>query len=113
AGARLSPDFATQSGPMLVIDGALHPAFNVDGPSKKRRNGVGISADGETKIFAISEEPVNFHTFATLFRDKLQAPNALFLDGTVSKLYAPELERDDIGLPMGPIIAVVSSAQES
>ena len=35
------PRFATQSGPMLVLDGALHPDFNADGPSRKRRNGVG------------------------------------------------------------------------
>ena len=103
------PRFATQSGPMLVIDGALHPAFNPDGTSRKRRNGVGISADGETLWFAISESPVNFDTFARLFRDRLDAPDALYLDGVVSRLYAPLLNRDDGGTDMGPVVAIVRS----
>lgn len=104
----LSPDarFATQSGPMLVIDGALHPRFNADGPSRKRRNGVGISRDGAWLHFAISDVPVNFHSFATLFRDTLDTPNALFLDGYVSKLYAPDIGRNEAGLDMGPIVGV-------
>ena len=105
---RLAPQarFATQSGPMLVIDGELHPRFNEDGPSRKRRNGVGVSADGQTVYFAISDVPVNFYSFATLFRDELGTPNALYLDGYVSKLYAPHLGRNETGLDMGPIIGV-------
>lgn len=107
------PHFATQSGPMLVLDGALHPDFNVDGPSRKRRNGVGLSADGATVFFVISDAPVNFHSFARLFRDRLGTPNALYLDGVVSRLYAPDLQRDESGLDMGPIIAVVESRAEA
>lgn len=105
----LAPDarYATQSGPMLVVDGALHPAFNPDGTSRKRRNGVGVSADGDTLWFAISDGPVNFDTFARLFRDQLGAADALYLDGTVSRLYAPALNRDDGGTDMGPIVAIV------
>jgi len=105
----LAPDarFATQSGPMLVLHGALHPEFNADGPSRKRRNGVGLSDDGRTLWFAISDTPVNFHTFARLFRDRLAAPDALYLDGVVSRLYAPELGRDENGADMGPIVAIV------
>jgi len=103
-------DYATQSGPMLVIDGALHPKFNPDGPSKKKRNGVGISEDGETVYFVISTSFVNFHAFASVFRDHLKTPNALFLDGTVSRLYDPSQDRNDPGLPMGPIVGLVGSA---
>lgn len=102
-----TPDFASQSGPMLVSDGALHPKFNADGPSKKIRNGVGVSENGEAVYFALSEEPVNFHSFASLFRDQLKTPNALFLDGTVSRLHDPAHERSDPGLAMGPIVGVV------
>ncbi len=105
-GRRL-PDFATQSGPMLVIGGKLHPAFYPDSPYKKRRNGVGVMADGRTVHFVIADAPVNFHTFARLFRDTLRTPNALFLDGSVSKLYAPSLKRHDRGRAMGPIVGVV------
>lgn len=96
---------ATQSGPMLVVDGALHPRFLPDSSTSYIRNGVGVTAAGEV-IFAISERPVTFHQFGRLFRDMLKTPNALYLDGKVSRLYAPNLDRHDIGLPLGPLVAV-------
>lgn len=101
------PRFATQSGPMLVIKGELHPALNPDGTSLRRRNGVGVSADGHKVFFVISEVPVNFHSFARLFRDELDAPDALYLDGAVSKVYVPAMERSESGLDMGPIVGVI------
>ena len=104
--ARLHPEYATKSGPMLVIDGALHPKIEATGTSEKIRNGVGVR-DGHVVVFAISDEPVTFYRFATLFRDRLHCPNALFLDGSVSSLYAPEAGRDDTLLPLGPIVGVV------
>ena len=103
--AHLRPAFATQSGPMLVIDGAVHPKIQPDGTSLKVRNGVGVR-DPRTIVFAISKEPVSFHQFADLFRDGLGCPNALFLDGTVSSLYAPDLGRSDQWQPIGPIVGV-------
>lgn len=99
---------ATQSGPMLVIDGALHPKFVASSESLNYRNGVGVSEDGSTALFAISNDLVNFHSFARLFRDELGVRQALFLDGSISRLYAPELGRSDIGFPIGPIVAVVT-----
>jgi uncharacterized protein YigE (DUF2233 family) len=99
--------YATQSGPMLVIDGALHPRFLVDGDSKYIRNGVGVAADGVTVHFAISDNRVNFHSFGRLFRDVLKTPNALYFDGKVSRLHAPSLERSDAGFPLGPIVGSV------
>lgn len=101
----IKPDFATQSGPMLVIDGALHPAFLPRSDSLQIRNGVGVDRNGMA-IFAISLEPVRFHDFATLFRDELGCANALFLDGSISSLFAPSMDRYDNTHPMGPIIAV-------
>ena len=103
--------YATQSGPMLVIEGRLHPKFLADSTSKKRRNGVGVRADGAV-VFAISDTPVTFHEFASYFRDTLGCPNALYLDGTISRLYAPEIGRDEPGLAMGPIVGVVGKASE-
>lgn len=105
--------YATQSGPMLVIDGALHPRFLADGSSEKIRNGVGVKADGKTVVFAISRDRVNFHDFGTLFRDVLDTPNALYLDGTISSLYSPTAKRADGFWPMGPIIAVVEPIDQS
>ncbi len=63
-------EFATQSGPMLVIDGTIHPRFEPDGNSRNVRNGVGIDQDGGA-VFAISRDPVSFGKFARLFRDQL------------------------------------------
>lgn len=103
--------FATQSGPMLVIDGALHPRFLPHSDSLFVRNGVGVAADGVTVHFAISEERVNFHAFGRLFRDELETPNALYLDGKISRLYAPGIGRADAGWPMGPIVGVTSPAE--
>ncbi len=99
---------ASQSGPMLVIDGALHPRFLQDSDSRYIRNGVGTSADGRKAWFVISDNPVNFHTFGSFFRDHLKLPQALYFDGKVSRLYAPGLERFDLGLPMGPMVGVAA-----
>lgn len=105
--ARPECRFATQSGPMLVIDGALHPRFLPGSDSVNIRNGVGTRNGGREVVLAISDAAVNFHHFARLFRDQLGVKDALFFDGRVSKLYAPGLGRKDVGSPMGPIIGTV------
>ncbi|RQP06049.1 MAG: hypothetical protein D1H97_09480 [Paracoccus sp. BP8] len=107
--ARAAPEcrIATQSGPMLVIDGALHPRFLVDSDSRYIRNGVGVSPDGQTAWFAISDRAVTFHEFGRLFRDGLGARDALYFDGSISRLYAPSLGRADFGRRLGPIIGYV------
>lgn len=93
--ARPAAEFATQSGPMLVIEGELNPIFIVGSRDRTRRSGVGICEDGQVR-FAISEGSVNFHDFARLFRDELGCPNALFLDGgRGTGIYDPELRRND------------------
>lgn len=98
------PVFATQSGPMLVIDGEIHPKFDPNSTSYKIRNGVGI-CHGRIN-FVISDEPVNFYQFAQLFKHELNCQNALFLDGgTASALYSKELLRSD-NKNMGVMIVV-------
>ena len=110
--AETSPEcrFATQSGPMLVIDGALHPRFLESSRSLNIRNGVGVSPDGRRMVLAIADEPVNFHHFARFFRDAMDTPNALYLDGRISRLHAPGIARSDFGFPVGPIIGIVAPA---
>lgn len=98
---------ATQSGPMLVIDGDLHPRFLPDSSSRFLRNGVGTTNDGKTAYFVISNEAVTFHEFARFFRDVLKTPNALYFDGKISRLHAPQLDRSDGGFWMGPIVGVI------
>jgi uncharacterized protein YigE (DUF2233 family) len=98
-------DFATQSGPMLVIDGKLHPRFLKESDSLKIRNGVGVSKDGSTVHFVISHGVINFWNFGKLFQDELKAPNALFLDGTVSAIKTKTANRGG-WRPLGPMIGV-------
>jgi uncharacterized protein YigE (DUF2233 family) len=107
AAAPVACALATQSGPMLVIDGALHPRFLPDSTFAAIRNGVGADADGQRAVFAISNQPVTFHQFARFFRDHLGISDALYLDGNLSRLHAPALGRSDWGRPMGPIIGRV------
>ena len=104
---RASPSirFATQSGPMLVIEGRLHPAFDRDGTSRHLRNGVGVTARGQA-LFVISETPVSFGKFARFYRDVLKTPNALFFDGAVSALWDPANGRRDLTKPLGPMVVV-------
>ncbi len=101
----IKPDFASQSGPMLVINGNIHPKISENGTSRKRRNGVGIDAAGQA-VFVISDGAVTFHDFAKFFRDGLRTKNALFFDGTISGLYSTELQRNDGFLPLGPMVGV-------
>jgi uncharacterized protein YigE (DUF2233 family) len=103
--------FATQSGPMLVIDGKLHPAFEPDGTSRHVRNGVGIAPNGRA-LFVISEGPVSFGKFARFFRDRLKARDALFFDGAVSALWDPANGRRDITRPLGPMVVAFKAESE-
>jgi uncharacterized protein YigE (DUF2233 family) len=99
-------DFATQSGPMLVMDGKMHSRFARNGGSRKYRAGVG-SRDPNSVVFAISESEISFAEFAQLFRDKLLCKNALFLDGgSATSFYSPALKRAGNFLSLGPIIGV-------
>jgi uncharacterized protein YigE (DUF2233 family) len=97
--------FATQSGPMLVIDGAIHPGFEPDGKSRFIRNGVGIDGQGRA-VFAISLQPVSFGSFARLFRDALQCQNALYFDGVVSAFSNGDSTLAGGAYPAGPIVSV-------
>ncbi len=97
--------FATQSGPMLLIDGEVHPRFLPDSDSHKIRNGVGI-IDEHTVAFVLTQTPVTFWEFALFYRDVLGVRDALFLDGSVSDMYVPELNRHGLGW-FGPMLGVV------
>lgn len=98
------PQFGTQSGPMLVMDGKLHPDIQENGPSRAIRNGVGVDTKGQAH-FVISGAPLSFGQLARYFRDELKVPNALYLDGQVSSLWDPASGRQDKGR-VGPIIVV-------
>jgi uncharacterized protein YigE (DUF2233 family) len=104
--------YAVQSGPMLVIDGELHPRFIPGYHSRYVRNGVGVDRAGRV-VFGISDAPVNFHDFGTLFRDRLDCPNAVYLDGKISQMYLPDLGRYALWSwkPFVSIIALTEGAE--
>ena len=97
---------ATQSGPLLVIDGKLHPAFKPNGDSIYIRNAVGIAPGGKP-VFVISTDPVSFGRMARFFRDRLKTRNALYFDGSVSSLWDPSNGRMDVVTDLGPIIVAM------
>ena len=94
---------ATQSGPMLLINGKINPHFLPQSESKFIRNGV--CAKGKVAYFVISNEKINLYEFAKFFRDKLACTNALYFDGNVSSLFLAG-KRSDHRVKLGPIIAV-------
>ncbi len=98
------PEFGTQSGPLLLVDGKLHPQIQDNGPSRAVRNGVGVDAGGKAH-FVISDAPISFGQLARFFRDELKVAQALYLDGQVSSLWDPARGRMDRGR-VGPIIVV-------
>lgn len=104
------PEFGTQSGPMLVITGKLHPEITQDGPSRAIRNGVGVDSQGRAH-FVISEGPLSFGKLARFYRDVLKTPNALYLDGSVSALWDPASGRMDYSVPIGPMIVVETKGE--
>jgi uncharacterized protein YigE (DUF2233 family) len=79
---------ATQSGPLLVIDGEVNPSLKPDSRSLYVRNGIGVKSADEVYIM-VSQDEVNLHDFASVFAHQLHCRNALYLDGCVSQLYLP------------------------
>lgn len=110
ANVRERPQFGTQSGPMLVIDGDLHPDLSRDGESRLVRNAVGVDDKGRAH-FVISNAAISFGKLARFFRDELSVKNALYLDGNVSALWNPATDRLDTGAPIGPIVVVERKEQ--
>jgi uncharacterized protein YigE (DUF2233 family) len=105
ANAATDVRIATQSGPMLVVNGMVHPRFEPDGRSRFIRNGVGVR-DPHTIVLAISTERVSLGRFARLFRDELGCANALFFDGMISALSNDRKVLIGGADPVGPILAV-------
>ena len=96
--------FATQSGPMLLINGKIHPSFKKESINLNIRNGVGILPNNQV-IFTMSKNDINFYEFAEYFK-QLGCKNALYLDGFVSRTYLPEKKWEQTDGNFGVIIAV-------
>lgn len=99
--------YATQSGPMLVINGQIHPAFKQGSANLNIRNGVGILPNNQV-VFAMSKSKINFYDFAEYFKN-LGCENALYLDGFVSKTYFPEINWVQKGEGFGVMIGITKN----
>ncbi len=97
--------WATQSGPLLVSGGGLHPAIQDNGPSLHIRNGVGVE-NQDRAWFVISDDAVSFGRMARFFRDVLNCRNALYFDGSVSSLWDRPAGRRDTRTDLGPLVAI-------
>jgi uncharacterized protein YigE (DUF2233 family) len=98
--------YATQSGPMLVVNGEINKKFDKDSKHNNIRNGVGVTKDGKV-YFIISNQPLSLHAFASFFKEGLECHNALYLDGAISKMYLPDLNRMQLDGNFGVIIGIV------
>ncbi len=98
--------YATQSGPMLVVNGQIHSAFKKGSSNLNIRNGVGILPDNRV-IFAMSKKEINFYDFAEYFKN-MGCQNALYLDGLVSRTYLPEQNWIQTDGNFGVIIGVTT-----
>lgn len=105
-----SLEYAIQSGPLLLSDNEIHPAFTPGSHNCRLRSGIGITPGGTVHI-AITNGAVNLYDFATFFRDSLGATDALYLDGAISTLYAPHLERTALSRTRYGAFLVVSQAR--
>lgn len=85
------PRIATQSGPLMLRNGVIHPAFNATSLNKRLRNAVGVRAKDGQIIFAMSDREdavkgrVTFHQF-TQFFIHLGCKDVLYLDGDISTM---------------------------
>lgn len=103
-------EYATQSGPMLVIDGKIHPDFKEGSVNLNIRNGVGILPNGKI-VFVLSKKEINFYDFANYFKS-LGCKNALYLDGFVSRAYIPSENWIQTDGNFGVIFAVTGKKKD-
>lgn len=106
---RLKITFATQSGPLLLRRGQIHPKFSAGSANRKIRSGVGVNEKGEV-IFAVSKGFVNFHDFASLFKNQLGCNDALYLDGTISEFLIGDTEAAP---QIAPFVGVWSATEQA
>jgi uncharacterized protein YigE (DUF2233 family) len=89
--AQIHPRLATQSGPLLLRRGVIHPAFKAGSQNKRQRSAVGVRASDGQAIFVLSDRDdrdkgrVTFHQLASFFLH-LGCKDALFLDGDISDM---------------------------
>lgn len=103
---RNPPEFAIQTGPVLVMDGKINTAFKADSPNRSIRNGVGVDDDGNLH-FVISTSGVTFYEIASFFNDVASCPDALYCDGVISQAYNKGKYVGNLNQDVAPVFLVV------
>lgn len=110
----LNVKHAVQSGPMLLIDGNIHPKFNKNSKHRKHRSGVGIDDRGQVFFVMSKNHPSNrptFYQFAAMFK-RLGCKNALFLDGTISLMQENPTGKENQSFKFVTMIAIIENNKE-
>lgn len=102
---KFNADYATQSGPMLVLNRQINPIFLPQGTSFKQRNAVGLK--NQRLYFVITQQPVNFYTLASFMQNELKLEQALYLDGSISAIYLAENQVNTQSSQFGPMLAYI------
>lgn len=99
--------YATQSGPMLIVDGQINSNFLPHSDSQKMRNAVGMR--NNTLYYVMTRQGINFYQFAYFLKHHLKLDQALYLDGgSVPSLYVSEPQMRVERRFMGPMFAYVN-----
>ena len=99
--------FATQSGPMTLVDGQVNGKFAATRANRKLRNGVCVGPDGRVR-FTLTLKPATFREFAVHQR-ALGCTQGLFFDCVISGAYAVGTALPAGRPPFGPLVGVVRS----
>lgn len=115
AAARLRPRLAVQSGPLLLQDGRIHPAFSPDSPNHRHRNGVGVDAAGRVVFVCTASDQ---QTYATLYQfaeffAQLGCRHALFLDGDLSCMLVDPTGPIDVSNDYAAIFTVAADPTDA
>ena len=95
--------FATQSGPLLIKNGSINGTFSAASSNRLIRNAV-CTISPYQSVLALARGPISFYEFAQFLRDKLGCTDALYLDGSISRMYPGE------GSDLGPSFGVIIGA---
>ena len=74
---------ATQSWPLLLSHGTIHPSLNPSSSNTNIRNAVWITPQW-TVFFVYSDKEINMYALALYMRDVLGCEHALYLDWSIS-----------------------------
>ncbi len=98
---------ATQSGPMLLINGKINRQLKKSSDSLYTRNGVCVTAKKQLYFVAndgLFSSPSNLYYFAKAMQ-KLGCKNGLYLDGSISKLY---VKSDNTTFHFGHFVGILT-----